>query len=59
VFGHIDGYQHGVGGITESDVNLAKAGGAIIIEAGRLLVRVEGRPDSEALRIVLAELRRT
>ena len=46
--------EQGAGPVVES-----VAGGAIIIEAGRLLVRVEGRPDSEALRIVLAELRRT
>ena len=32
--------------------------GSILIESGRLRVRIEGRPDAETLRVVLAELRR-
>ena len=32
--------------------------GILVIEAGRLRIRFEGRPDPEALRLVIAELRR-
>ena len=32
--------------------------GCLTLEAGRLRVRIEGRPDAATLRLVLAELRR-
>ena len=39
--------------------NSAQASGSILIESGRLRLRIEGRPDAETLRVVLAELRRS
>lgn len=36
----------------------AQTSGSLLIESGRLRVRIEGRPDPETLRVVLAELRR-
>ena len=36
----------------------AQASGSLLIESERLRVRIEGRPDAETLRVVLAELRR-
>ena len=36
----------------------AQASGSLLIESDRLRVRIEGRPDAETLRVVLAELRR-
>ena len=36
-----------------------QASGCLLIEAGRLRLRIEGRPDPETLRVILAELRRT
>ena len=38
--------------------NSAQASGSILIELGRIKLRIEGRPDAETLRVVLAELRR-
>ena len=38
--------------------NSAQASGSFLIESDRLRVRIEGRPDAETLRVVLAELRR-
>ena len=35
-----------------------QASGSLLIESDRLRVRIEGRPDAETLRVVLAELRR-
>ena len=37
----------------------AQASGSLLIESGRLRLRIEGRPDAETLRVVLAELRRS
>lgn len=47
----------------EADVAVDRAdaapvSGSLLIESGRLKLRIEGRPDAQALRIVLAELRR-
>ena len=39
--------------------NGVQASGRLLIESGRLRLRIEGRPDAETLRVVLAELRRT
>ena len=39
--------------------NGVQASGSLLIESGRLRLRIEGRPDAETLRVVLAELRRT
>ena len=39
--------------------NSAQESGSILIESGRLRLRIEGRPDAETLRVVLAELRRS
>ena len=39
--------------------NAVQSSGRLLIETGRLRVRIEGRPDAETLRVVLAELRRT
>ena len=36
-----------------------EASGSLLIESGRLRVRIEGRPDAETLRVVLVELRRS
>lgn len=36
-----------------------QASGCLLIEAGRLRLRIEGRPDPEILRVILAELQRT
>ena len=38
--------------------NGVQASGSLLIESERLRVRIEGRPDAETLRVVLAELRR-
>ena len=38
--------------------NGEQASGSLLIESGRLRLRIEGRPDAETLRVVLAELRR-
>lgn len=38
--------------------NSAQASGSLLIESGRLRLRIEGRPDAETLRVVLAELQR-
>ena len=39
--------------------NGEQASGSLLIESGRLRLRIEGRPDAETLRVVLAELRRS
>jgi len=39
--------------------NAAPVSGSVLIESGRLRLRIEGRPDAETLRVVLAELRRS
>lgn len=39
--------------------NSTQASGSLLIESGRLRLRIEGRPDAETLRVVLAELRRS
>ena len=39
--------------------NGAQASGGLLIESGRLRVHIEGRPDAETLRVILAELRRS
>lgn len=44
---------------TADRANSAQASGSIVIESGRLRLRIEGRPDAETLRVVLAELRRS
>lgn len=44
-------------GVTAS-VDTLPATGTLTIEAGRMRLRIEGRPDEETLRLVLAELRR-
>ena len=44
---------------TVDRANVVQSSGNLLIESGRLRVRIEGRPDAETLRIVLAELRRT
>ena len=38
--------------------NAEQAPGYLLIESGRLRLRIEGRPDPETLRVVLAELSR-
>ena len=43
---------------TVDRTNSAQASGSLLIESDRLRVRIEGRPDAETLRVVLAELRR-
>ncbi len=43
---------------TADRANVVQASGILLIESGRLRVRIEGRPDAETLRVVLAELRR-
>ena len=43
---------------TVDRTNSAQASGSFLIESDRLRVRIEGRPDAETLRVVLAELRR-
>jgi transposase len=45
-------------GAAEDRPSTEQASGALLIEADRLKLRIEGRPDPETLRIVLAELRR-
>jgi len=40
-------------------VNGAQASGNLLIESGQFRLRIEGRPDAETLRVVLAELRRS
>ena len=44
---------------TADRANVVQASGILLIESGRLRVRIEGRPDAETLRVVLAELRRS
>ena len=39
--------------------NGVQASGSLVIESGRLRLRIEGRPDAETLRVILAELRRS
>ena len=39
--------------------NGAQRSGSLLIESGRLRLRIEGCPDAETLRVVLAELRRS
>ena len=43
---------------TVDRANVVQSSGNLLIESGRLRVRIEGRPDAETLRVVLAELRR-
>ena len=43
---------------TADRANVVQASGILLIESGRLRVRIEGHPDAETLRVVLAELRR-
>ena len=45
--------------VVADQTNSAQASGSILIESGRLRLRIEGRPDAETLRVVLAELRRS
>ena len=45
--------------VAADQTNSAQASGSLLIESGRLRVRIEGRPDAETLRVVLAELRRS
>ena len=45
--------------IAADQANSAQASGSLLIESGRLRVRIDGRPDAETLRVVLAELLRT
>jgi transposase len=44
--------------VIADQTNSAQASGSLLIESGRLRLRIEGRPDAETLRVVLAELRR-
>ncbi len=44
-------------GATERS-NAEQVSSCLLIESGRLRLRIEGRPDPETLRVVLAELRR-
>ena len=43
---------------TVDRADAVQSSGSLLIESGRLRVRIEGRPDAETLRVVLAELRR-
>lgn len=43
---------------TVDRASVVQSSGSLLIESGRLRVRIEGRPDAETLRVVLAELRR-
>ena len=43
---------------TVDQANVVQSSGSLLIESGRFSVRIEGRPDAETLRVVLAELRR-
>ena len=45
--------------VIADQTNSAQASGSLLIESGRLRVRIDGRPDAETLRVVLAELRRS
>ena len=45
--------------VAADQANSAQASGSLLIESGRLRVRIDGRPDAETLRVVLAELLRT
>ena len=45
--------------VAADQTNSAQASGSLLIESGRLRVRIDGRPDAETLRVVLAELLRT
>jgi len=45
--------------VTADQANSAQASGSLVIESGRLRLRIEGCPDAETLRVVLAELRRS
>ena len=44
--------------VTIDHPNSVTASGCLVIESGRLRLHIEGRPDAETLRVVLAELRR-
>ena len=44
---------------TVDQADVVQSSGSLLIESGRLRVRIEGRPDAETLRVVLAELRRS
>ena len=44
---------------TADRLNSAQASGSLLIESGRLRLHIEGRPDAETLRVVLAEFRRS
>ena len=44
--------------VATDQANLAQASGSLLIESGRLRLRIEGRPDAETLRVVLSELLR-
>ncbi len=44
---------------TVDQANVVQSSGSLLIESDRLSVRIEGRPDAETLRVVLAELRRS
>ena len=45
--------------VTVDRPNGVETSGSLLIESGRLRLRIEGRPDAETLRVVLAELLRT
>lgn len=45
--------------VTADQANSVQASGSLVIESGRLRLRIEGCPDAETLRVVLAELRRS
>jgi transposase len=46
-------------GVTATQLRAEQASGLLLIESGHLRLRIEGRPDPETLRVVLAELRRS
>ena len=45
--------------VAADQANSTQASGSLVIESGRLRLRIEGCPDAETLRVVLAELRRS
>jgi len=45
--------------VTATQLRAEQASGLLLIESGHLRLRIEGRPDPETLRVVLAELRRS
>ena len=45
--------------VAADQANSEQASGSLLIESGRLRLRIDGRPDAETLRVVLAELLRT